>query len=468
METAQNVLTRPEGKASELIAPREKPLEELVRNVSSRLNFDAIINYYDRNFPEYYTIARCAADLFKLRRLEVSSIQGALDSYSSDRLDLSERDLQAVLGKWEEMGFLKEEGNPGYQLKTEFGEELAGERLSLLKDLKKLRLAYYDHIRRLINYRYGADSYPYDPSGLSELEGILAIENNVSFDDDVSRIDFDPRFIEAMERFVVSKKAEFESNGVFASEQDIARAFYERAGSLNIEFAIENLAIEGLGEREGKIAVIKREDVIQLIRNNLPAYFLTRLKSITFKDKPKGLKEDDPGAPVAAYYFPDGKIEVYESPFLDYGVGEESWRDAKESIFHTIRHEIAHNAYKVVAEGDKARWTELVSRDKTSVSWYVDYCKRQHNGNKIVTVEDFCESMHVFLSDPALVFALSTPRWFFMDGLFRKYMQPEDYSRFSASIVKLRKERFDEWKAKGYKKEDVVKKYGTFKEEKDE
>lgn len=427
----------------ESLRERYKPykvqkIAQLCQNLSDRFNWDAFLEHYDNIYYfdfergsdpwDNHIIDNGLATFASLRRIQQMAEDGTLAGESYGQLKFWEHTIIANAQEWEKRNFLlpepvvQEGPKPSVeaikQRRVELRQKVAQE-LERIKGYSDLKSKFRDMW-----------SYKAPDVFLSAIIYSLEVETD----------EYDPRFLDAIERFLAKRKQQHRERGLLPMPNEEYAANLEKLHKIGVEEALENIEIKGLEEVEGQILVITKDELKDELRQAIPGCFLDKIE-IIIATKRSDKDEDDPNIEVIGSHRPtldedgnliSGRIEIYESPRVDKNANIFDKQLARVLFVGATLHEVAHRVHYELDFSDMREWETVVQKDDVEVTWYVGYTREK---NPMRTLrEDFCETYRLAILHPGYLYDLSPIRYEFMMRFIRKHMGPEQKNAFLTSI----------------------------------
>jgi hypothetical protein len=106
-------------------------------------------------------------------------------------------------------------------------------------------------------------------------------------------------------------------------------------------------------------------------------------------------------------------IEIFDTVYSKEGKGTKIYKILRDEFLTTFFHELGHIAHHFMDLEAMQSWEQLIELDRTAVSWYVEYNRRNKSVEEEKT-EDFAETFYLFYVRPALLKLISPSRYEFM------------------------------------------------------
>lgn len=472
----RDLMSQRRGLNTELTPYRRQDFERLVLEASARISYDSIFDYYrdsNRSFGSSDSLYNTASQLYSLRRFQHLLVSPLEATGDFDFFDSGCRTLESYLVEWEKKGFLDPEPTDESQINQKFGESVLAARRQLLEGLDgiMIQLERYNKLRGV--YQHTLEFwYPYDPQ-LATIQRVLNFKRDEHGNDyeDFEKLDFDPAFIEAAKRHIARVIEEHRTAGHLPDTDESLQAERRRIDTIEVGEQVGKVRVEGFKAPEGMMAVVTPEELLLQAGELLPPDFISGLRAISHRARPEKSPQEDPNVELMGRFLPifneehnfaGGEIEVYRSLFISPNTSEilkllVLKLLVMSEFMGTLWHEFGHNAHHMMRYDELNAWEDVMFQDRTAVTLYVRHTRKssQNQGKR----EDFSESFMLFLTNPALLQAISPSRYDFMLGYFNRRLKTGQLKKFNDFLDgQLLKDHLT-WERAGYTPQDVRRRY---------
>ncbi len=434
----------------------------LAKDVSERLNWDAVLRYYDvdSSNPERQQdawdngiMSNAVASMAVLREVQVLASTGELEAQDYSRLSWFLHAIQDEVPEWEKRGFISDRFRSD---RTETVEETKARRLQMKQALEN-GIDVISKYASLKNQFRGMFLIPnHQDRFLEQVASSLDLERGYGSyaSKNYQKYDYDPAYLDAVERFVTERSFKLMADDIYPATGAVAEAHIEKLRAIPVESAVSAIRIEGFEEKEGETLVVTEADLRKELGLLVPACFLDKLELVIATERPEFLDKDEPNIETIGLHTPEfdstghlikSKVEIYASP----RVAETSTpfgRTYVEREFKgTALHEVGHRIHSDLDYSDMQRWIEVVEKDKTAVTQYVGHAREI--GEPRGLREDFCESFQLAALEPGFLANKSLERFNYMMRLVGKYMGDEQREVFRQTMT-AKLEKYNESMAK--------------------
>jgi hypothetical protein len=438
------------------------------------MNYKKMLQYY--HDKEWTTgsddgsdfLGRAAYDLLTVRKFQkVILPQGTETNYSY--LKEAIKFVDDLSSTYSKRGYLEDAPDPNYQISNESTESIKARRLEIasrLENVNNLLERFHnlvDTYRIKLVFKSRFDSHLTSIFAVIDEKGKFRSDLNKEVLDD---FDFDPDFINAINEQVTELIEEHKKKGHLPRSTKDWEDERKRIDALKNKPEVA-ITFNGFSPPEGKKAVISPEEIIEDMRINLPPDFINPVVSINYKDIPADLDIDDPTWETIGRMNPvfedkdmvAADIDIYSGLriFVSQETNEKIVNSHKEEALDTLHHEIGHTVHNLLTYDELDAWDKAMSEDTINVTDYVKFAGKDSEERK--KREDFCESLKMYLSDPALLEVRSPHREFFMKRLFYNRLRSDQIESFFARIDSLKVIRRADWQARGLSDEEVKARY---------
>lgn len=424
-------LNRQAELEKELIPYKKRDFENALEDVSARIDYDAVFDYYRNhraNRDGSDLLENTFGQLYELRRFQHDQLTPGEDERDFNFYNYRCDTLTSFQKEWERKGFLHDKPRSDFTYSQEFGHSVLAKRMDIAAQFEEplAQLQEFNVLSSVYQHKLAFSShFDYELSTVHRLLSDDGKNHSAWGYKNFDQIDYDPEMIDAARRHILKALDEHRKLGHLPpTEQTLAE---ERKRINQLETRTTNISTEGFTPPEGKVAVVSPSEVLKEVSQLLPPDFVNGLQELTHKPVPPQ-PTDDPDTETMGSFIPTfdeskrvmtaAKIEVYRKLFVPKGTGELEKSVAKQKFMGTVWHEFGHNAHHVMHYDEMKAWEEVTSRDNIAVSWYVGYARKDdlNRGKR----EDFSESFKLFISNPALLQILSPPRYHFMLEFFER------------------------------------------------
>lgn len=361
-------------------------------------------------------------------------------SPSYQMLKSVEYTLSKYADEWKEKGLVKEAiANPETN-----GVVLSAEQITEIET----------HIKDVYDVRTKYKKFDSDIQ--SKTQAVLSLANQVQEAKQSSSVDelfnnsgvvYNEGLSGAVNRRLVQKLGELPAEEF---EADIASETYarlvEQARNVNVAEALKNIEVSGSFEN---LPFEYSEAELKLfLLSSVPATALASLKRIQFRPM---TKEEDAEDNTLGFHTWSEELGGTEIVISNAKVREryESIRQlmsqhkdaelmaqlsAKNRMQQTITHEFGHELHAVLPVAALKRWDEQRTSDPTNVTAYVK--DRFDNNHQHRYMEDFADSMALFINQPEILTIISPTRFDAMQQIFEEYMP--HYSELTKKLQERR------------------------------
>lgn len=437
-------------------------VKDLVKDLSSRLDFDRVVRWVEEINPESHepeSLGDIFDQLYFLRRWEIGGVLGLLDASKQHDLARVRSSLEEFRKDWEKRGFLRNKPDPNFTPEQKYGSKITGRRqpLQARLDLALLTLRDAKTLRKIFCPSPRAGSTVDFP--LEQIRDGLNLEDRLRFPgEEPERIDFDPRLLRAVEDYVSQRLDQLAIKGKYTQNSRIRKEFLDQVRSANLTRlrvgGINKFVSGEMKENEANLA-IRQSDILADLHFSFPAYFLQGLDLIAFT-KPEDSKDLGKFVPkFAGNELANFQIRIYVDPHIS-GDSTDSQIARKRSVITgVIYHEIGHAMLYKLAYQDLARWEEIIRDEKVDVTWYVEDEAKEGAADD----EDFCESLMLFVKNPAALSVIAPGRFNYFRDLFREYMDFGKREDFDRLLGERMQKAFEMWEKAGLTREDIKEMY---------
>ncbi len=465
----------------EVLPHMKLEFEEKLDNVSARINFDAVFDYYqeidlgkrERN-SNTDLLANTTTELFLLREYQYQSL-GNLDTpvdfYYYLRAIAFLNNSQNL---WNEKGFLLDSPKENYSRESGF-QKLAETKSTQKETLENVEKA----IEQLDEYGYLLNTYHFSYNSREakdySLEGLSFFlkqkypkgSDYMYYKKGYENIGYDPEMVAAAKRFTDKVLATHKQEGHISRDATTLQEERMRIDSVDLTKTFESIAFDGFDTLPNEVLIITPDELRTLISKNIPPDFAKDLQRIGHKkEKPQG---DNPDFETVGRFFPiygeddnwgtvvASEIEVYRDISIPAGTPDMAARYLKKDFLSTTWHEFGHNAHHRLDYDEMKGWETVIAEDKTAVTWYVKHAREddKDRGKR----EDFSVSADLFLSSPALLSVLSLSRYQYMYEFFDKHLHKDQKIEFRKNLVNKMVDSRMLWQNMGYTEEYIKKIY---------
>ena len=474
-------------------------LERAVNDLSSRLNYTAIFDYY-LNTPvteDPNTIAGNQLNLFSmLAELRRAFDDGSMRTAAArdikwwlDQLVGGQRHGQgrAMAAEWDKLGFLLPE--PQARQAAELTSRTRDDTDERVKTLVRRATQAFDD---LLDYEELGDIYRREGSTATytprvkdrefrALELLRALDGRHSpYSHHLvagKRKHFDPALVSAAEVAFDQKLRSYRESGQ-TSQTEAERAIMlaeQRArqtwGSLRdkLPVIVLNRPLDN-----DEIRFFDEPSLFDELQRMMPACFLADLANIEFTTKPAEAHDDDPTFETLAWYVPKNDlgngtvegahIQIFSSltmRFAEFAGQTHSERMteylyARMERLRTVAHEIGHHVHRYTLSLDELRnWEQIMRDDRAEVTHYVRVSRAKSDA--IGRIEDFCESFSYFFTYPALLQEISPRRFAFMRELCLSRLDEPERQAYNDRLERTVAAHREAWAKQGRSPADVAK-----------
>ncbi len=463
---------RQEALLQEYTPYRREELEQVVRDLSARVDYDSVFEHYlkrgwgDKDGSDL--ISNTAFEIFILGKYQYQLVSDT-DGKDYHYYDFGQKTLDKFRETWGEKGFLKKEPEEDYEISSQSGAETAEERKQLVKEMGE-ELERLEVYRRLVAIYRRERIYPsYDDFKLSDIQRVLDVEKNGRgnyVNNGFEEVDFPPEFIAAAKKHIERELGRYREVGWLSQTAEILAREQQRVDALDRKEPFNTVRQEGFEAPEGMKMVFTAEEVFAEVQEVLPPDFTRGLLEFSRKDGPGQSSENDPTIETIGRFFTvfgkkrqvvGSKIEVYRDPFVAEGADEVEIATVRNSFMEVTWHEFGHNAQNMLTLDEMLGWEEVMEQDGVAVTWYVRH-SREDNEDRGKR-EDFCESAKMLLSNPALLFILSKNRYIFMRNFFIRRLQTSQKEAFCQRLTESEQNTFEIWREAGYSPDKIRENY---------
>jgi hypothetical protein len=349
---------------------------------------------------------------------------GSMPSYSM--LQSVERTLTSYADDWKEKGLLKEKTADSVETN---GFVLSAEQITEIEthitDVYAIRNKYKNldgdiqrktqHVLRL-SHLVQAEQ----PNNVTD----LFQRNGVIYNEGLSA---------AINRRIVQKLGELPSSEF---ETDITSGAYahlmEQARMVNAAEALQDFEISGSFEN---LPFAYSEDELKLfLLSSIPVAAFIALKRLQFRTMTKEEDKEDNTLGFHTWSEELGGSEIVISvakvrehyEYIRELMGQDKDAEAaaqlsaKNTMLHAITHEFGHALHEALPVAALKRWDEQRTSDRTNITAYVR--NRFDNNHHHRYMEDFADSMAMFINKPEVLTVISPIRFNAMQQIFEEYM----------------------------------------------
>lgn len=434
-------------------------LQTQVDSISSRINYDAIIEYYDepnrsvkktRDKWDSGEMANATATIAILRQASVKLRSGEIESKTWDELERIEKAIQRNSEEWEKRGFLHELPQNAHD---ESIEDTKKRRLELKDQLQKGLEVMKEYGELKSNYRSMARNYAFRDEFFSKVSASLDLETGFDYAKDTWLAnEYDPRYLDAVQTFVAKRKQQYVNDDTLPLTGESYVTHMTQLKAMEAQEMVGQITLVGFEPRDGEILVVNEQKLKDRLALFVPACFLDKIEIVTSKDKPKDINLNDPNIETVGSHVPEvdetgkllkSKIEIYRSPRASESATQKEREIIEANFVETTLHEVAHSIHHDMSYGDLKAWHTVATQDRTAVTWYVRHThltRGEQRGNR----EDFAESFQMALLNPGTLLEISPARFEYMMKLVGMYMGNTQYEAFTQDIDAKLKKREEE------------------------
>ncbi len=443
-------------------------LESTQRNVSSRLDYEAILEYYQTEHPNGSDLLmNTVSDLSFIRTAEVLIMTGESSGLDYQRVQWLESQIQQIGKRFEAKGFLRTEEDPNYTPSNEFGEAAKQRKEVLIQEMQKsledvmacrgnclVYRFYYSPNQYLINERL---------RNLAHSLNKIPLGSSINESEDET----DPRLLDAVEKAYKDQRTVLALNGMIHQDEHEALDYAQRRIHKGETLNVDSIDVQIGPVPEGNRQIIDRQLILKHAVEVLPLAFLTKIDSIKFTQKPPdevkegetevaqvkgkiketighfGFSQDDDGELISA------TIEVYFPWYIPVRRAsiENMVSYQVKMINETIVHEVGHRVHFELTLDEMREWNSVMAKDAQPITWYVDDSRKisKDKGSR----EDFSESFMMFVESPLWLYTISPERFDYMHRLFLKYTPTERQEQFELKLQQTMSSSLSQWEEMG-------------------
>jgi len=408
-------------------------VKALANDISNRINFDKIVNYFLEKRDSSSSDDFISIDnILSLGKIIVDGNNGILEQNDLNYLYEREEFLEKLKRKCNNHSFL---GFKNKEISDDKNIEEVVDKKSLLEKVDRVNEKLFETYTLYMVYR-STSSFKKNMSGFLEI-----LDRQHFFNDEIEDSHYDQRFLKAIEkRFREDEKKLRESGLLSQNGEERQHLIESKREKARIRRMVK---ITGLEANDGKKLVIIEDEIKSFLRNTFPAVFLKISEIEMLKEKPKNdidfessvsnINRETKVVTVGKYLpildkqgnLMYGYITIYEPFEVDENDNKEAELIVKKGFMDTLAHEIGHGVHYDLGVDDLKKWEKIMKDDGTEITWYVGYAGKK--SELIKKREDFCESFMLFVRDPKLLSILSPSRFQYMRELFVDYI--EDYNK---------------------------------------
>jgi hypothetical protein len=439
----------------EMVPYRKEDLIELANDLSERIDYDAVFNYYRGRQHSGSTtdlIENTVDELFRLRRYQFEMVEEE-NGQNFNFYDRRCLDLEESQKAWQVKGFLKDSSHVDEQSVEVIEGSVTEERRELVRKMEQI-LANLDTYRRLTSvYQFKiSHSYPFDAK-LDAVYRIINVEGNKRGRryENFEEIGFDPRFVQAAIRHVDQVVTEHQNLGHLPSDNKVEAETQ----------SLEEIEIRGLDSPKGMLRVVTAEEIETEIQDYLPPSLLEKLRAVVCCERPDSIEDEEGIETVGGcrpFYDEESRltaveVEVYWSPYLPEDSSMDAYVSLRLNFLDTLWHELGHNSHHLMRFEELAAWEKVMAEDDVAVSRYVT--RARNEDKKKGKREDFSETFSLFVSEPARLEIISPARFGFMLDFFDQRLSQDQKKVFQMRLLGRLLKCHSYWKKKEKTPEDI-------------
>ncbi len=477
----QKLEQRNEKLQEELLPFRKKDLDQLIDDLSERTDYDAVMSYYgpDKNRTGSDILQNAVFELYQLRKYQYELNESVDVEHDYNFYDFRCETLESYKSGWEEKGFLKQ-STEVEESSLDLSEETKPDRIKLLAEITEVvnQLDEFNHLAGIYQHTLTySSSFDKSHSHLKSLSRILTPNGNSSGYDYFTEAGFDPKLIKAVKTQTEKLIAEHRVNGRLPATSETIAIKQQQIDAMDYTKLLAETKVVGLEKKHGLECTVSPEGLLDEVRTNIPPELLSGLKSLGYKENGGQVEVSNQGEIVGesiGEFIPtfdeNGKmisteIAVYKSPFVPEGLLSVDKLVSKSKFMSIVWHEFGHNAHHLMTYDEMIAWEDTMTKDKTAVTWYVEYSRNQQNirGKR----EDFSESFMLYIDNPALLHTLSKERYEFMTKFVADRLQTDQKDTFNQKQTIKLLSAYNVWEKGGYTEEDIRNMYLGHEKEKE-
>ncbi len=461
---------------TEMTPYRREDYQNMIQNLSERLNYDAVFEYFDEKNrdPDGHVelLDTTAREIYELRRYQHDIATTSDSQRNFHNYDFHCRTLAAYAKRWKEKGFLDDEPIRNFE---------SGQELVQMEDYRMEVVTYVNNVMEQLEsynrlravYQHTLSSwYPFDLA-LARVQNVLSIERNreeaddeeYEFFENFREIGFDPEFIAAAAKYINKAVEKHRRLGHLPPTEETLRQDRQRIDLLETDVSVNEVRFDGFTPPEGLVAVITPEDILQEVRTLLPPDFIQGLRNLSHKPRPEKSPKDDPTVETMGRYVPvfedktlvSADIEIYRELFAPENADELQRELIRSDFMDTVWHEFGHNAHHMMRYDEMRAWEVVMEEDNTAITWYVNYARKDSESRG--KIEDFSDTFRLFVTNPATLHALSPLRYQFMFDYFQRRLKTTQQEAFNNQMSIKMLATYTVWQKNGYTAKDIKKIY---------
>jgi len=430
--------------------------ETFLFSLSSRLDYDAVFDYYRKPRLGSDMLENTVVDLYFLREYQYLVASGSLLSKDARYFYVSLQKLKEYEESWSNKGFLKSEADPNYQPSNEFGVEVSEQRESIAEVVSNVLMQLAEYSDLCMLYKHNISS---EFTGLvrdENLEEIYRILNNVlpqlySRSETFESVDYDPYFLQAAARYVDTLAKEHARAGRISKSPEDRVNDRERIDAMNMDEMLKEVEFFGFDSvPENMYAVVSPANILESLKSLIPPEFVQYLESIEYQHI---ILDDTSTARTVGRCIRifdkntlrliSARIEIFRDLYV-LNTNEAEANDkfeievrlARKHFMATMYHEIGHIAQHLLDYDEIVSWERVRAEDSTAVTWNV-YNKKTENPDQ-VPEEDFADSFSLYLVNPAILEIISPSRFTYMKDFLHRHLQSEQIGSFDIFNQRLK------------------------------
>jgi hypothetical protein len=421
-----------------------KELNTLASNLESRFNWDNFLEQCDTGPTDSYEeknrgkglMYNTLSEFAMVREVQQQFLRDTISQNSYELLKSYQEELESSTERWQQRGFLSEQIQTYTELPSV--EETRHQRLLLKTRLEEVENVAKNYASLKTRFRTLFNPHKFEDDLFEEVIRSLDVEKGYSHADGTWRAyDHDPRYLDAVQKFTARRIEQYVKNDRLPIFGEEYKAYIDKLRNTDTEAALSGITIKGFEESSGEVLVVTEENLRDNLRLLVPACFLENIELVIVKDKPEGVDKEGSGVEVMGVHTPEfddkgnlvkSYIEIYQSPRVSEST-DLMERSVVTSHFNSyVLHEIAHSIHYRLTYEDMTRWSDVMKKDSTAVTWYVEHIREKKASDELI--EDFCETFQLAVFFPDRLYKLSPERFKYMMKFMSLYMGNEQRLKF--------------------------------------